>query len=443
MALPYFGVKKERCIMITALLCASLIQLAYVMHYTVDVIYLDQFDNIPLLEHFTLDAAMSQHNEHRLFFPRLIFFFMSRITRWSVRAETFLNWFLVQCSALFLFLILGKNLREKQGRIAVMLTCFFLVPQYWQNLVWGFQYCVQLSLCMVLAAACLLDTQKPSWVRVHAAALCCIIASFSFANGLISWVAFLPMITAGISPRRSAGGSLSREKGRIIYWVTIMMAVYALYFCDFRPYRPHGSPVEYRGIAYFARAGMYFSSFLSAGLLGAGRGFYAKFSLLHAAAGAALCAWCVAGCLLKKFSWQHEKTKICLCGFVLATAAAAALGRVSYGMRASISSRYREFSLLLPLLLIAMCAAGGAHRTAKEKIFLRFLVIVIAAGGVAGWRYAIMEGIDWRRDQAMYRQILRSFETTADEDLGQVYPFTDTARRRLDFLKRNGYSVFR
>src|SRR6476646_5984332 len=36
----------------------------------------------------------AQHNEHRIFFPRLIFFTLGRLTHWNIRAELWVIWFL-------------------------------------------------------------------------------------------------------------------------------------------------------------------------------------------------------------------------------------------------------------------------------------------------------------------------------------------------------------
>jgi hypothetical protein len=46
----------------------------------------------------------AQHNQHRILFPRLIFFGLGRLTHWNIRAELFVSWFL----ALSGFSISGK-----------------------------------------------------------------------------------------------------------------------------------------------------------------------------------------------------------------------------------------------------------------------------------------------------------------------------------------------
>src|SRR5260370_28670478 len=66
----------------------------------VDVPFWDEWDGTsPLFEKMaagTLGFAyfFAQHNEHRILFPRLIFFGLGRLTHWNIRAELFVIWFL-------------------------------------------------------------------------------------------------------------------------------------------------------------------------------------------------------------------------------------------------------------------------------------------------------------------------------------------------------------
>src|SRR5215472_6657949 len=66
----------------------------------VDTPVLDEWDGTaPLFEKMadgTLGVAdfFAQHNEHRIFFPRLIFFALGRLTHWNIRAELWVIWLL-------------------------------------------------------------------------------------------------------------------------------------------------------------------------------------------------------------------------------------------------------------------------------------------------------------------------------------------------------------
>src|ERR1044071_6817393 len=64
----------------------------------VDVPVLDEWDGTaPLFEKMAdgslrLGDFYAQHNEHRIFFPKLIFFALGRLTHWDIRAELWVIW---------------------------------------------------------------------------------------------------------------------------------------------------------------------------------------------------------------------------------------------------------------------------------------------------------------------------------------------------------------
>src|SRR6185312_1721096 len=66
----------------------------------VDLPILDEWDGTAPLFEKMADGSLgfgdfySQHNEHRIFFPRLIFFALGRLTHWDVRAELWVIWLL-------------------------------------------------------------------------------------------------------------------------------------------------------------------------------------------------------------------------------------------------------------------------------------------------------------------------------------------------------------
>jgi len=66
----------------------------------VDTPFWDEWDGTaPLFEKMAAGTLgftdfFAQHNEHRILFPRLIFFGLGRLTHWNIRAELFVSWFL-------------------------------------------------------------------------------------------------------------------------------------------------------------------------------------------------------------------------------------------------------------------------------------------------------------------------------------------------------------
>src|SRR5436853_486397 len=66
----------------------------------VDFPVLDEWDGTAPLFEKMADGTLgfgdffAQHNEHRIFFPRLIFFGLGRLTHWNIKAELWVTWLL-------------------------------------------------------------------------------------------------------------------------------------------------------------------------------------------------------------------------------------------------------------------------------------------------------------------------------------------------------------
>src|SRR5215468_5425056 len=71
-----------------------------IFKYGVDSPVMDEWDGTAPLFEKMADGSLrfgdffAQHNEHRIFFPRLIFFALGRLTHWDVRAEVWAIWLL-------------------------------------------------------------------------------------------------------------------------------------------------------------------------------------------------------------------------------------------------------------------------------------------------------------------------------------------------------------
>jgi hypothetical protein len=68
--------------------------------YGVNVPFWDQWKGVAaVLEKMNAGTLgfrdfMAQHNEHRIFFPRLLTFLLALVTHWNVKAELFMSWLL-------------------------------------------------------------------------------------------------------------------------------------------------------------------------------------------------------------------------------------------------------------------------------------------------------------------------------------------------------------
>ncbi|MCU0518686.1 MAG: hypothetical protein MUC60_17830 [Oscillatoria sp. Prado101] len=215
----------------------------------------------------TFADFFNQHNEHRMFFPRLIATALAFATKWDIRYELYFSVFLGILTFFALYKIAAnqrENQREIEGKglfhLANFLTCmlvFSLVQ--WENWLWGFQIawflinaCVAIAICLAVA---------PAWkpvAKLAGAAVFCFIASFSSAHGLLSWLALVPTVA-------TLPGNSEQKRKRLIGWVALFALSAAIYSIGYQ------KPAYHPDIFYFLKhpllAGAYFFSLLGSPLV--------------------------------------------------------------------------------------------------------------------------------------------------------------------------------
>ena len=79
------------------LILPLIIEVFYIRSFGVNVVYWDQWELVPLLDKLydsslTFDDLFAQHNEHRIFFPRIIMLGLAYMTQYNTIAEMFFSW---------------------------------------------------------------------------------------------------------------------------------------------------------------------------------------------------------------------------------------------------------------------------------------------------------------------------------------------------------------
>lgn len=178
----------------------------------------------------------AQHNEHRLLFPRLLMLSLAKLSGWNVAWELVTNLCLGLGTCLLLCRMVYRSPHTRSYAWYSLPIFSFLVFSWVQmeNWVWGWQLQVFLSTAAVVAGASILTGHTLNPWRFLLALCLGIIASFSFANGQIYWIAMAPLVF--LAP------SLSKET-RLIYsllWVAAGVLVIQLYLLDYT--KPSVSP---------------------------------------------------------------------------------------------------------------------------------------------------------------------------------------------------------
>src|SRR4030095_7978330 len=137
----------------------------------------------------TSSALWAQHNEHRPLFPITVLLGLARLTRWNTKWEIVLTVavgaaiFAMHCTYL-------RSAWRTHGGVPVWLAPVFSVllfsPLQWENWLWGWQITVLLcALAMVVAAY--LAAGGARGLRLSGMLGCGLVATFSFAAGLVVW----------------------------------------------------------------------------------------------------------------------------------------------------------------------------------------------------------------------------------------------------------------
>lgn len=198
----------------------ALAPLAYlvcvVVRYGIDVPFWDQWDLVPLLDkmyrgELAFSDLWAQHNGHRLLFPQLIMLGLARLTAWNILYELSVNIAL----ALGVFAVLVHQIRTTERSLGVVglhwaipasSLIVFSISQY-QNWLWGYQIAMPLTLLAVVGGIVLLSGPAFRWRRFAAAALLGIVATYSFASGVLFWpigLGILLVVTRGRKERKAS-----------------------------------------------------------------------------------------------------------------------------------------------------------------------------------------------------------------------------------------------
>ena len=217
-----------------------------IYHYGVDTPFGDEWDSTRLLlekmQAGTLGFGdfFAFHNEHRIFFPRLLTFALAKLTHWNVRAELLIIWMLACVCSLNLWRVAQvTGWRNSRARHWLLLgtNILLLSPLQWENLLWGFQ--IGFILPLATMTACL--WVAPSLRRPYdflATMVLCLISTFSIASGFTSWLLTAPLLLLWNGKRRARG-----EKVWWLIWASAGIVSVCFYFHGFARPAAHPSPM--------------------------------------------------------------------------------------------------------------------------------------------------------------------------------------------------------
>lgn len=218
--------------------------LAYlIVHYWIDAPWVDQWntpgsDLIKIREgEYTFSDLFKQHNEHRFLIYRLISIPLAFLTHWDTRYEVSLLFLCACCTSLCFYRLIQITFSAgKIFQILVLTAINLLIFSPIQldvtgNWLMGVQITFFLSiLCLALSVLVSYSKLENHW-KFTICIFLCFISSFSFANGLLTWVMVLPMLRILSINKWS---SIFEQKKYILIWTACFIITLFMYFYDFK-----------------------------------------------------------------------------------------------------------------------------------------------------------------------------------------------------------------
>ena len=298
----------------------------------------------------TLNFAelFSQHNEHRLLFPRLVWLPMAILAGWDVRHEMVLTFCFVCLGSVGLYKLLGFSGGSAAGRALVfgLMNLLLFSPRQYETFLVGAQgqtfvptFALVFALLMNLSRSSL-----PAKTIVNAALA--LVSTYSFGNGMLVWLLAFPVDT-------QATADLSSKSPRArIFWRAFYLLIAAVsvasYFISYR-HPPLSPPV----VSPIAQS----SAFVRFVVVWIG----SLFSVSAPATCGAVLLFLFAGLttaavrqMRRTGAWQPYYPWLVLAGFTLISAAIAAIARLGFDHSMAGDSRYTAFSAFFYIALLGL-----------------------------------------------------------------------------------------
>ncbi len=335
-------------------------------------------------EPVTFSWLWSQHNEHRMFLPRLIYLGLGAISGFDFRLGCYFNVFMLSG----LSLAMMKAARAVRGKTLLCDAFFPLVLLHWgqfDNLIWGFQ--LNFVTSVVLECAILLIVlrcgSQISLKSVVLVTLCLVLLGLCGSYGLV----FLPPMACWLfyasACKWLSGGPRAKQ-------IALVMLVFAAMPAGLVVLYLHGlyaSP-DYMGLYASLRTGIEFISF---GIGPAAKEIWPVSGFLVLI----LCAIIVRKCLMVFRNQPAQRLRAA--GFLLffagifALAIAIGFGRAYIGPLGGFETRYITLSAPLLLLVFFLYEVHGSPALKRHvpRILFALMSVLFVVNTQKGISYSI------------------------------------------------------
>jgi hypothetical protein len=422
------SLSKPKMIITIVLTCLPIIYIAiYIWRFGVNIPFFDQWGVVLSLMkkeqgQLTITELFRQHNEHRPFFPRLIWLTLAAFTNYNVNVQLWVN--LLIALGTFLFFIRQAMHTWNQAGVEpspVLIPLFsllvFNLGQY-ESWLQGIQTIMFLGMaCVVIGLFVLADHSRNS--NFVAAILLGVVANFSMVNGLLYWPIGLAMLIIS-APQKTRTIKLS-------IWLLCSAACTALFLAGWT-----SDGVNLRnGFFHLKDVFIFILNFLGAPI-----NTLEPFAWKFGALGLGLFMF-MTNHVIATRKWREAAPYLGIILFVLFSAVLVTLGRMDLGLIQSRVSRYQTMSIWLWASLLTFLPLLNVKRFYTNLLYVTISVALLNLmyTGYLNGQLGI-----YQRTLPAY-QAITSGQYVGDDVLLLLHPRVDVVRPRLNFLCENRLSV--
>ena len=368
----------------------------------------------------------SQANESRPAVPRLVLFLVHRLSR-DLSIDVGLNLASAAATAgatLLLFRKTNPAIGWMPALAAgVLFNLNFFSLAQWQNWNWHNQLMMFLPNLFFVLGWLINISALPPLRRTLLVGLCCLLSSFSFANGLFQWFLIIPL-TLGLS-----------RKEKISLWSLHFGAAVACFACYFAGYKTPGDHHLTTGLSHVGRSAKYvfvwLGSSLSADSIPWATAWGAILMLTFLLLGCqCFRSWRAAGLQVEHLPWLSMGC------YALMSAAVAALGRSHIGLEQALRPRYCTISQWLIVgiigLSVTLLRQNWERKPEQARIGLYLLALFAASFVSFQTRHGIQAAKEWGEFGQRMHFEKQAFGLEKDQP-GQLWTF-DHPNRKLVLL---------
>ncbi|MFP3041966.1 hypothetical protein LQZ19_09105 [Treponema primitia] len=411
--------------------------------YGVNILYWDEW-NLPvfingILEHgIRFKDFVSQHNEHRLVFPKIVFLIIGLIFHINSKVYMYVSWILN--SFIYLSLIsylkhITKNQNSKMNIFIALLLGFIVFDTIQiENLLWGFQIGFIMVNCFAVLSFYLFHIWTFSNKNKYLifSLIAAVVSAFSALHGLF----VLPVILCimGID-------SFSKKEfvaKNYIYILIPLIFVYTFYFYNYHkvPYHP-----DYFGAPLY-KLPLYFFCVLGSPLIPR---YYNQFDLVFRTVFMGFIIFStniiITIYLIRKKKVNMNIFPLCLIYFSFVFCASLTMGRVGFGIGQALSLRYTSCVLLgiagLVLIIFNEFIINNRKQFVAYGLFALFFLIMAQNTDFSSLR-------NYSELRKMQQNILLDYRNQPLENLKNIRSWNDyeSAKERIELIESHKWSVF-